>query len=283
MRLSIDHRLTYRYSSPVFLEPMTIRLRPRADGRLLLHEHALEVAPAPAGTTQERDPYDNVATFAWFDGRHQSLSIHSRVDVSGRLENPYDFFVSDPGATALPVDYAGPLADALHRYRGAEEATPALASLVAEVRRGAGDRTLEYCGGLAARIREEVPTVVRAEGSTWPAERTLSEGRGACRDQAWLFVCACRAVGLAARFVSGYAFSPSDHTEQELHAWAEVYLPGPGWRGYDPSLGLAVGEAHVPLAHGPLPGDAAATSGAFRGDGARESMSYEVAIERVGG
>ena len=138
--------------------------------------------------------------------------------------------------------------------------------------------TVPFLGLITHRIHETCEAVVRHHDDPWPASVTLAERRGACRDLAVLLTTACRAVGLAARFVSGYQAGDPEQTERELHAWAEVYLPGAGWRGYDPMRGTAVSDQHVALAAGLTPRAAAPTSGTFRGTGATSTLHTDVSM-----
>ena len=128
---------------------------------------------------------------------------------------------------------------------------------------------------LTDQIHRDYTIEYREEGTPRDPDATLSLQSGACRDLAVLFVECCRSVGLAARFVSGYAHI-DDSTDHEFHAWAEVYLPGGGWRGYDPTLGLAVADRHVVVAAAAHPSDAAGISGTFRGSAV---ATIETAVE----
>ena len=135
---------------------------------------------------------------------------------------------------------------------------------------------------LADRIHHEFQHVGRFEGEPMAPEQTLSGRSGACRDTAMLFVAACRSQGLAARFVSGYSIHhPPEVTEHELHAWAEVYLSGAGWRGYDPSLGLAVADGHLVLATAPDHRLAAAVTGTYRGTGVTSTRTYALSVRAL--
>ena len=150
----------------------------------------------------------------------------------------------------------------------------------AEAIAGEVDReTTPFLSMLTSRIQEKSGLMLRRHGDPWPPSRTLTRGRGACRDLAVLMMDACRAMGLAARFVSGYQEGDPRRTERELHAWVEVYLPGAGWQGYDPACGLAVSDRHVALVAGATPRAAAPTSGTFRGTGAISTMRTDIRMK----
>jgi transglutaminase-like putative cysteine protease len=277
MKFHIQHRLFYSYEKPVFLEPATLRLTPRQDSRqLLLHQH-LEVLEPPAGMSQGIDADGNDAVVLWFEGERDHLQIHRQLVVETLRSNPFDWILTEPGLQRLPGTYSEALCLSLAPFlsRGQQEASVSAwaTSLAAAVDHG----TAAFLMHLADTIHRTFDHVGRLEGDPMLPAQTLAEQTGACRDTAMLFVAACRSQGLAARFVSGYSMHhPPEVTEQELHAWAEVYLPGAGWLGYDPSLGLAVGDGHVVLAVAPDHRLAAAVSGSYRGTGVASQLRYEV-------
>jgi transglutaminase-like putative cysteine protease len=140
--------------------------------------------------------------------------------------------------------------------------------------------TAAFLIALADTIHHGFHHVGRPEGDPLEPEQTLAGRTGACRDTAMLYVAACRSLGLAARFVSGYSMHhPPEVSEHELHAWAEVYVPGGGWRAYDPSLGLAVADGHVVLATAPDHRLAAPVSGSYRGTGVASRLEYRVVLK----
>jgi transglutaminase-like putative cysteine protease len=280
MFFHIRHRLTYAYGRPVFLEPTTLRLSPRQDASQRLLRHRLEIQPAPAGVSQVLEPDGTDATVGWFTNTHADLTIAMEAVVETLRANPFDWIVTDPGVRGLPAAYspevARSLAPCLASPDGVDPTVVAWArALAAEVR---GD-SAAFLMHLADHIHHGFAHIGRLEGDPFTSADTLLERRGACRDTAMLFVEACRALGLAARFVSGYSMHhPPEVSEHELHAWAEVYLPGAGWRGYDPSLGLAVADGHVALAATPDHRLAAPVTGSYRGTGVPSDMRYELTV-----
>lgn len=167
----------------------------------------------------------------------------------------------------------------LSPYCAVAPACGAVAELARTLARESGGETLAFLSLLARRIFETTERVVREDGGPLPAEETLRTRQGACRDLAVLYVESCRAMGLAARFVSGYHASRETRDRRFMHAWAEVYVPGGGWRGYDPSWGLAVSDRHVAVAASAASHGAAPVSGIFRGDGATSRMAAELTIQ----
>ncbi|MFN7678779.1 MAG: transglutaminase N-terminal domain-containing protein [Cyanobacteriota bacterium] len=279
MLFHICHRLTYTYGRPVFLEPMTLRLTPRQDAsqRLLHHHQALD--PSPAGLSHVVEPDGTDATVVWFNRTHEALTIEMEAIVQTLRDNPFDWIVTDPGARTLPATYGESENHSLASYLGAnpdQRDVQTWAQTLADAVEGDSAAFLSH---LADQIHHGFDHVGRPDGAPFTPLETLQQRRGACRDTAMLFVEACRGVGLASRFVSGYSMHhPPEVSEHELHAWAEVYLPGAGWRGYDPSLGLAVADGHVVLAATPDHRLAAPVSGHFRGTGASSEMRYDLTV-----
>ncbi len=277
MRISLEHSTIYRYDAPVFLEPQLIRLRPRVDGSQRLLHYALRITPPPDGSTEYLDQDGNVATHAWFSGAFLELEVHSSFEVETLRENPFDYVLPSSHLFNLPLVYDKPLAAALAPYLvpgDPESVRKFAASLAADN----GWRTLDFLNALTATLYERSTHVVRDEGAPQTPEETLSTWSGSCRDLAVLFCAVCRHVGIPARFVSGYECWKGFVGQAHMHAWAEVYLDGGGWRGYDPSRGLAISTAHVAVAAAADSQLAAPVAGTFRGRGKAE-MEFQIAMQ----
>jgi transglutaminase-like putative cysteine protease len=277
MQISVVHTTEYRYSAPVYLEPHVIRLRPREDGSQRTLAVSLVIEPAPASRSQCLDQDGNVVTHVWFAQPTERLLVRNTVEVQTLRENPFDFLVHG-GDHNLPVRYPEPARRTLEPYLGAE-ADASVREFSESLAHQAGGRTMDFLGLLNRTLLDRVRQVVRPEGMPRSPEETLASGEGSCRDLALLFCAACRTMGVAARFVSGYEYQsvPSERGS-ELHAWAEVYLNGGGWRGYDPSRGLAVSTSHIPLAASANPEMAAPVSGTFRGS-ASASINCSISMQ----
>jgi len=277
MRISLQHSTLYRYDAPVFLEPHVIRLRPRVDGSQRLLDYSLLITPAPDGTTEYLDQDGNVATQAWFSGAVSELALHSSFEVETLRENPFDYVLPSSHLFSLPLAYSEPLASALSpcTARGDSAEVRQFAHSLAEQN---GWRTLDFLNALTGELYRRSTHIVRDEGDPLPAEETLRTRTGSCRDLAVLFCAACRHLGVPARFVSGYECWAGFIGDAHMHAWAEVYLDGAGWRGYDPSRGLAVSTAHVAVAAAADPRLAAPITGTFRGK-AKAAMSFQISVQ----
>jgi transglutaminase-like putative cysteine protease len=259
----------------VYLEPLTVRLRPRPDLGQRPIRFRLDIEPTPAGRIDFEDVYGNLSTEVWFNDAATFLELTSASLTETLRPNPFDYMLFDRHLLDLPMAYPEDVADNLRPYLHAGE-TPDVASFARDIlatSQGAPAFLLD----LSLRIAQSIEQAVREAGAPQHPERTLSLQRGACRDLAVLFIAACRSIGIAARFVSGYVESLSE-APNYLHAWAEVYLHGVGWRGYDPSQGLAVADRHVAVAAGPSPAATAPTRGSFRGS-ARSKLNHCVTVE----
>jgi len=316
MLLSIRHHLRYVYDRPVFLEPMTLRLTPKQDCSQQLLGHSLRLNAAPAGSSAIQAADGSGALVCWFVEERDQLEITMEARVRTLRTNPFDWIITFAPAQQLPARYPeaerAALAPYLDRYQGASLGAPfqtqqqapsqvqvqaplgfgpgagagpgdgSVAAWAAELAAAVDQNTTAFLMQLADRIHHDFQHVGRFEGEPMAPEQTLLGRTGACRDTAMLFVAACRSLGLAARFVSGYSIHhPPEVTEHELHAWAEVYLPGAGWRGYDPSLGLAVADGHLVLATAPDHRLAAPVTGTYRGTGVTSTMTYALSVRAL--
>ncbi|MGH2760629.1 MAG: transglutaminase family protein [Actinomycetota bacterium] len=264
------HRTSYDYSAPVFLEPHVIRLRPRSDPRQAIHRFSLRISPEPDGVTEGMDVYGNDVAWAWFSGTHTSLEIITSFSVETLRDNPYDFVVPSLEAATIPPEYPDADRPALIPYTQPVDGSPGM--LAKEIAASVDGNVVAFLREMASRIHATHEFVYRPDGDPWPPAVTLGASQGSCRDLAWLFVEACRTLGIAARFVSGYVADEPTGL-RELHAWGAAYVPGAGWRGYDPALGLAVTDRHVTLAAAATPAGAAPVDGRFRGSGTAEMTS----------
>jgi transglutaminase-like putative cysteine protease len=277
MRIAVTHSTRYRYDAPVYLGPHVIRLHPREDGSQRLCQHQLSVLPTPAGQSQQLDPDGNVALQVWFDGQTTELSVLSAFSVETMRDNPFDFLLPPPAELALPMQYPRALAPALEHYAnraGVDEAVRAFAQARSEE---AGRQVMPFLMNMTRTLWREWKHVVRPEGASFPPAKTLALGEGSCRDLAAFFCEGCRAMGIAARFVSGYEQAAAMEEHAYMHAWAEVYIPGGGWRAYDPARGVAVSTMHVPVAAAANPEMAAPISGLYMGK-ARSQMQVTISM-----
>src|SRR5271170_256662 len=253
MKINVTHSTVYRYDLPVLLEPHIFRLRPRENSAQRLLAFNIQITPTPAGTTECLDQDGTLALNAWFNAPTSELHVVSSFTVEMLRENPFDYVLTSQSLN-LPLWYVDPLCTALAPYRNDALVAESVKQFAKSVAAGVQWNTLSFLSALSLRIFQTCRQVTRPYGPPWPSYQTLSSQQGSCRDLAVLFCDACRVMGIAARFVSGYecasASSALNNRDSYMHAWAEVYLPGIGWRGYDPSRGLAVSNQHIAVAAG---------------------------------
>jgi transglutaminase-like putative cysteine protease len=278
-RFKILHRTYYNFSGTVGLEPHTLRLRPREGHELHIESTKLEITP-PAMLRWYRDVEDNSVAIATFDTPAQQLVIESEVVIQQYNEAPLDFLVAEY-AIDYPFAYRPEDRVVLAPYlNGGERADSApLVNWLASVwRTGEPIQTYALLQRLCVHIHRSLSYQAREEPGVQTPADTLSRGTGSCRDFANLFMEATRHLGLAARFVSGYLYAePSAENYGSTHAWAEVFLPGAGWKGFDPTIGKIVGTDNIAVAVARLPESVPPIAGSFVGPpGARMDVGVWV-------
>lgn len=282
MIYEILHHMEYRYSAPVYLEPHLLHLLPRSDVFQHVQRFSLRVQPEPVRITQITDALGNPAHEIWFGGLTDKLILESSSRVEITRRNPFDFILRE-GSLRLPVKYSPQAAAMLQPYLSGKKQDTNVVEFAASAANRAGQEIVPFLSELCGQIYRHMKHANREGDTHWSPEKILAEGTGACRDLAIFFIACCRSQGLAARFTSGYAQELSNAPEDrdELHAWAEVYLEGAGWRGYDPTEGLVVGDRHVALASAPDPQPVTPVLGTFRSNTATAKLSTHMRIQPV--
>ncbi len=278
MLFEIRHHTNYIYSMPVFLEPHVVRLKPFTDAGQRLEQFSLQVHPEPAGMNEVLELEGNAATICWFEGMTSSLSMTTTAVVATSRPNPFEYLST--GHAFLPYRYGAEIASVAAPY--AEPSRhPNVVGLSEQIAASVGGDANAFLSAAADVVRQRCRLIIRPDGDPMPSWQTLALGEGSCRDLAVVFMDICRSQGFAARFVSGY-HAVLDAGEQDLHAWAEAYLDGGGWRGFDPTTGLAVGEDHIAIARAAHPVNAAPVTGNYRGS-AEARLENTVTITLHGG
>jgi transglutaminase-like putative cysteine protease len=292
VRVAIVHHTRYRFDRPVRLAPHEIRLHPAPHSRTLTSRYRLSITPANHVVYRHFDPAGNRIARAIFQDATETLAIDVQLEADLQPQNPFDFLL-DPAANELPFAYAPPEAAHLAPYLLPAEDGPQLQEWLLRFRSGGADRldTVNHLVRLNQTVASSIEYRVRHEHGVQGGEETLTKGSGSCRDSGWLLVQLLRHSGVAARFVSGYLVQLSGVTHSQstpaadekdqvdLHAWAEAYLPGAGWVGFDATSGLLAGEGHIPLACAATPQLAAPVIGSS--EPAAVALDFSMSLQRL--
>ena len=272
IRIAIKHHTAYHYDRAVVMSPHVVRLRPAPHTRGTIESYSLNIAPSDHFLNWQQDPFGNYIARLAFPEKVRDFTVDVEVVADMVAINPFDFFL-DEDAKKYPFNYAPLVRDDLNPYLKRIQPGPLLAKWIDSVDTSPRN-TIDFLVDLNRRLADDVAYTVRMEPGVQSCEHTLESGTGSCRDSAWLLAQITRHFGIASRFVSGYlvqlvadqipvdgpAGPSADFTD--LHAWTEVYLPGAGWVGLDPTSGLLAGEGHIPLACTPHYATAAPIEGA---------------------
>jgi len=289
IHVALNHVTRYRYDRRVVLSPQVVRLRPAPHCRTHIVSYSLRVEPAEHFINWQQDPFANHLARLVFPEKTTVFTVTVDLVAEMSVYNPFDFFL-EPEAENFPFTYAPELAHDLAPYLARLPLTPRFKSFVDSIAR---DRqpTIDFLVALNQRLQHDIKYLIRMEPGVQTPELTLSNASGSCRDTGWLLVQTLRHLGLAARFVSGYLIqlkpdlksldgpSGAEVDFTDLHAWCEVYLPGAGWIGLDPTSGLMAGEGHIPVACTPEPSSAAPVSGAV--DDCEVEFEHHMQVTRV--
>ncbi|HYI04559.1 MAG TPA: transglutaminase family protein, partial [Reyranella sp.] len=289
IHVALHHRTTYTYDRLVALGPQVVRLRPAPHSRTAILSYSLRIEPKQHFINWQQDPQGNHLARLVFPEKTDRFEVVVDLVADMTVINPFDFFL-EPDAEQWPFAYDPSLAAEIAPFRKVEPPGPLLSAWLAKVDRSK-QRTVDFIVGLNARLQKDIGYIVRLEPGVQSCEETLGLAKGSCRDSGWLLVTILRHLGFAARFASGYLIQlmpdekPLDgpegptHDFTDLHAWCEIYLPGAGWIGLDPTSGLLTGEGHIPLACTPEPSSAAPIEGAV--EESEVAFSYDMKVARV--
>ena len=289
IRVALNHVTHYRYDRLVGLSPQVVRLRPAPHCRTPIVSYSMRVEPEDHFINWQQDAFANYQARLVFPEKTREFKVTVDLVAEMAVYNPFDFFL-EPTAEKFPFAYAPELLHDLAPYMVKCELTPRFAAFVESIDRSPL-ATMDFLVALNQRLSHEIRYLIRMEPGVQTPEETLESAAGSCRDSGWLLVETLRHLGLAARFVSGYLLQLAPDVKSlegpsgtevdftDLHAWCEVFLPGAGWIGFDPTSGLLAGEGHIPVACTPEPDSAAPVSGAV--EKCEVEFDHAMSIERV--
>ncbi|RRA47424.1 transglutaminase family protein [Acidipila sp. EB88] len=281
-QVALHHRTQYRYDKAVSLGPQVVQLRPTPHCRTPILNYSLTVHPSGHILRWQLDPHANYLARLIFPEKTTEFCVD--VDLVADLTpvNPFDFFL-EPGYENFPFRYSAELARDLEPFSRVTTTSPEVSAFL-RLLPSTPQSTVSFLVDLNQRVRQAVRYTVRLEHGVQSAEETLSLGSGSCRDSSWLLVQLCRQLGFAARFVSGYLIQLAStggplQDSADLHAWAEVFLPGAGWIGMDPTSGLFTAEGHIPLVCTPTAAQAAPIGGTVEPAGT--TFDFVMSVRRL--
>ncbi|WP_089963564.1 DUF2126 domain-containing protein [Limnohabitans sp. 2KL-3] len=289
IHVALHHVTHYTYDRPVQLGPQVIRLRPAPHSRSRILSYSLKVEPEEHFINWQQDAFANYQARLVFPQKTTSFKVTVDVVTEMAVFNPFDFFL-EPTAEKVPFKYTDTVREELQSYLVKEHKTPLFKKYLASMDRKR-QRTIDFLVQINQRLHQDIRYTIRMEPGVQTAEETLTLKSGSCRDSAWLLVQLFRHMNIAARFVSGYLIQLAPDVKSldgpsgtevdftDLHAWCEVYLPGAGWVGLDPTSGLLAGEGHIPLACTPQPSAAAPIEGLM--DKAEVTFHHDMSVTRI--
>ena len=287
-KVLIQHHTKYQYDRLVYLSPHYIRLRPAAHCRVPIEKYTLTVKPENHYLHWQQDPFGNFVARIDFKEQVRELVIEVKIAASIEPVNPFDFFLDDD-AQVYPFQYNDQLKKDLTPYLEIVDAGPGITSWLQLVDKSPKG-IIDFLIMINKMVFSHIGYNTRIEPGVQSSDDTLQLLTGSCRDTGWLLVQVLRHLGLAARFASGYlvqlaenpvSMSSKEKDSVELHAWAEVFIPGAGWIGLDPTSGMFAGQGHIPLSC--TPGIAAAAPITGTSDVANTTFSYNSTVIRLAG
>jgi transglutaminase-like putative cysteine protease len=280
MKLNIRHQTFYAFSSEVFLEPHYLRLYPRATPYTDVLEYTIKISPEPTGLSLQEDEEGNFVHFCWFENMTRALTVETEAVIDSKSFNPFNFLVYPGELNKFPFSYTETQKILLHTFLQPVAVSADLLDYGKHVDTGPNFDVIHFLANLTRKIHSDFVLVYREEGAPLHPDTTFMHKTGSCRDLTWMQMNMLRTWGFASRFVSGYFYFEMDTPSFELHGWLEVFVPGVGWIGLDPSHGIITGNSHIPLVACATVELSLPLSGTYRGSASAE-LSTKVSISEI--
>ena len=280
MKFKITHITEYAFNSEVFLEPHYLRFRPRQSAYVDVVDFSMTVIPNPTGHKVIQDEENNVIDFCWFDGLTKKLTIKTESVLEAKPHNPFNFILHPQSFNEIPFQYNEQQSTLLYSALKKQTLSQSLIDYGTAILKTSKYNTIQYIANLTKQLHDDFSVEYREEGEPLLPDETFQIKKGSCRDLTWMQINLLRQQGIAARFVSGYYYFDMEEPEYELHAWVDVFLPGIGWLGLDPSHGVLTGSTHFPIASSAYFENTMPVSGGIRGS-ATSRLTTQLSIEKI--
>lgn len=279
MKFKISHETSYLFSDEVFLEPHYLRFRPKQTAFIDVSSFSMALMSEPQGRSVIEDEEHNVIDFCWFENLTKRLTITVESTLQTQEYNPFNFIIHPACFNTIPFIYSEHQSQILYAALQKSALTPALADYAETILKASQSNTIAFLSNLTSAIHKDFTVEYREDGPPLSPEETFGIKKGSCRDLSWMQINLLRNYGIAARFVSGYFYFEMDKPVYELHAWVEVFIPGIGWLGFDPSHGILTGNTHFAVASSAIPENTMPVSGGIRGS-ATSQLVTNLVIEK---
>lgn len=278
MNVKIIHETSYVFSDDVFLEPHFLRFRPKQTPFIDVTNYAITIQSEPTGHRVIEDEEHNAVDFCWFEKLTNQLTIRAQSSLLTKNYNPFNFIIHPDAFNTIPFTYSEHQYQILFAALQKTTLDPQLVDYADAILASANSNTISFVTNLTSQIHRDFKVEYRHDGPPLSPHTTFEIKTGSCRDLSWMQINLLRNYGIAARFVSGYFYFDMEKPIYELHAWVEVFIPGIGWLGCDPSHGILTGNTHFPVASSAIPENTMPVSGGIRGS-ASSQLTTHLSIE----